>query len=283
MSKQNPSYLGNLSLLVRRDFTLFWRNGQGAAVIGIGLVIVLLILFLPGDLQFGGATTSDGSALIQSLEQQIHPSVLPSSLYLGPVLEPVPANLTGIPVFIAFEVAILGFLLIAVFVFQEKQEGTIRAYRVSPGTISTYILSKVLIFTLVSLVYGLVIVLAGWTLKPDWLRVLGLTLITSGMMTLLGLGFSSWFSNLSGWFFPGLAMLVLNILPIFSYLYPAFDPGWIRWIPSYGILFALEESLFWPQHTQAFQEALMPLVGWTGFSVLFCWFSVRRSLLQEVT
>ena len=38
-----------------------------------------------------------------------------------------------IPIMLTFEVLILGFLFIAVMIFQEKQAGTILAYRVSPG------------------------------------------------------------------------------------------------------------------------------------------------------
>jgi fluoroquinolone transport system permease protein len=36
-----------------------------------------------------------------------------------------------VPVVIVFEVVLLGFLIAAVMMFQEKQEGTLRAYRVT--------------------------------------------------------------------------------------------------------------------------------------------------------
>ena len=44
-------------------------------------------------------------------------------------------------------------MLVAVMIFQEKQEDSIRAYRISPGTVAGYILSKTLVFIVLSIVY----------------------------------------------------------------------------------------------------------------------------------
>ena len=81
-------------------------------------------------------------------------------------------------------------------------------------------------------------------------------------MTLFGLGFAAWFNNLSQWFFPGLGLLILNMLPFFSYVYPVFNPEWIRFIPSHGLVFSLKESLF------------------PAGAVIFCAYSVKKRLLM---
>ncbi len=199
---------------------------------------------------------------------------------LRPQAPDVPLNLAGIPIFLVFEVAILGFLLVAVFVFQEKQEGTIRAYRVSPGGLWPYLISKVLVFTLLGLVYGVAVVLAGFGLSANWPAVLALTVWASAFMTVFGLGFAAWFDNLSHWFFPGLAVLVLNMLPFFSYVYPVFSPAWITVIPSYGLVFAVREALFPTGDAEVIRTTLLTGLIWLAGGTAFGALSVRARLLR---
>jgi hypothetical protein len=86
--------------------------------------------------------------------------------YLRPVREPTPLNLRMVPTIIVFEVVLLGFLIAAVMMFQEKQEGTLRAYRVTPSGAVNYILSKTVLFILLSLAYGIPILAASYLLMP---------------------------------------------------------------------------------------------------------------------
>lgn len=199
---------------------------------------------------------------------------------LRPQAEVVPMNLAGVPVFLAFEVGILGFLLVAVFVFGEKQEGTIRAYRVTPGGLWPYIASKTLVFTVLAIVYGFVVVVAGFGLAVNWFAIMGLVVWASAFMTVFGLGFAAWFRNLSHWFFPGLAMLVLNMLPFFAYIYPVFNPAWVRAIPSYGLVFALREALFPTGDAELIRQTLLSGLAWLAGAVVFAAVSVRARLLK---
>lgn len=194
--------------------------------------------------------------------------------------EPIPLNLSGVPVFLAFEVAILGFLLVAVLIFQEKQEGTIRAYRVSPGGLAPYLASKTLVFTALGLVYGAVIVLVGFGFRANWAAVLVLVGLSGAFMTVFGLGFAAWFDNLSDWFFPGLAVLMLNMLPFVSYIYPPFSPAWIAFVPSYGLLFALREALFPTGDSELIRSAVITGSGWLVGAIAFAAVSVRSRLLK---
>ncbi|MFP4112961.1 MAG: ABC transporter permease [Spirochaetota bacterium] len=199
---------------------------------------------------------------------------------LRPQAEVVPMNLAGVPVFLAFEVGILGFLLVAVFVFQEKQEGTIRAYRVTPGGLWPYIASKTAIFTLLAIVYGFVVVVAAKGLAANWAAILALVVWASAFMTVFGLGFAAWFRNLSHWFFPGLAILVLNMLPFFAYIYPVFNPGWVQAIPSYALVFALREALFPTGDAELIGRTLLVGLAWLAGAVIFASVSVRARLLK---
>ncbi|KGE73328.1 ABC transporter permease [Spirochaeta lutea] len=200
--------------------------------------------------------------------------------YLRPQSEPIPLNLSGVPIFLAFEVGILGFLLVAVFIFQEKQEGTIRAYRVTPGGLWPYILSKALVFTLLGLVYGFGVVVLGFGGDFNAPGLLGLIVYGSMFMTLFGLGFSAWFRNLSHWFFPGLALLILNMLPFFSYIYPVFNPSWIQVIPSYNLVYALREVLFPSGDGELITQTLLWGLLWTAGAAGFAAWSVQKKLLK---
>lgn len=216
--------------------------------------------------------------VLQALQREEAPT-LPVER-IRPQAEMIPVNLMGLPVFLAFEVGILGFLLVAVFVFQEKQEGTIRAYRVTPAGLWAYIASKTLVFTILALAYGTVVVAVALGFAVDWLSILGLVIWASAFMTMLGLGFAVWFNNLSHWFFPGLAVLVLNTLPFFSYIYPVFSPEWISVIPSYGLIFALREALFPTGDSELIRQTLVTGLFWLAGAVAFAAVSVRTQLLK---
>jgi ABC-2 type transport system permease protein/fluoroquinolone transport system permease protein len=199
---------------------------------------------------------------------------------LRPQAAVIPLNLSGVPVFLAFEVGILGFLLVAVFVFQEKQEGTVRAYRVTPAGLAAYLASKASVFTILGLVYGVAVVLVGFGAAVNWPVLLGLLVWASLFMTIFGLGFAVWFDNLSHWFFPGLALLVLNMLPFFAYIYPVFNPTWLRFIPSYSLVFALREVLFPTGDAELVRQTLVTGIAWLGGAIVFASASVRARLLK---
>ncbi|MFW6363445.1 MAG: ABC transporter permease [Spirochaeta sp.] len=221
--------------------------------------------------------------LAQLQEQEAPGSTNQSSVTvqrIRPQAEPVPLNLTGVPIFLAFEVGILGFLLVAVFVFQEKQEGTIRAYRVTPAGLWPYIASKTAVFTMLGIIYGFGVVLVGFGIDFNALALLGLIVYGSVFMTLFGLGFAAWFHNLSHWFFPGLAVLILNMLPFFSYIYPVFNPVWIQAIPSYGLVYALRETLFPTGDSLIVIETLGWGLIWIAGAAIFAGLSVQKKLLK---
>ncbi|MBN2050399.1 MAG: ABC transporter permease [Spirochaetales bacterium] len=200
--------------------------------------------------------------------------------YLRPRSESPALNLSGIPVFLAFEVGILGFLLVAVFIFQEKQEKTLRAYRVSPGGLAAYLMSKTLVFVALSVIYAAVVVVAGFGFSAPWGSVMLLVIYASTFMTLFGAGFAAWFHNLSHWFFPGLAILVLNMIPFGSYIFPSFNPAWVTVLPSYGLIFSLREALFPTGNADLIRTTLLTGLLWLAASTVFAAFSVRRKLMK---
>jgi hypothetical protein len=176
---------------------------------------------------------------------------------LRPLSPPIPFNLAGIPVFIVFEVVLLGFFIVAVLVFQEKQERTLRTYRVSPGGPLAYILSKNLLFIVLAIPYGGLIVLIGHGFSVNYLNLFILIILSSLLMTSVGLFVAVFFNNISEWFFVGVFIMILNLLPVIAYGLSVYAPVWLTWIPSYPVVFGVREILF-PTGKTGF---MLPTVG----------------------
>jgi len=152
-----------------------------------------------------------------------------------------------IPIGLVFEVLLLGFLFVAVMVFQERQEGSVRAYRTSPAGAWAYVLAKIGLWTLLTSLYGLAF--AALTIRfgmplAQWLPLFALIIAGGACMTALGYLVSLFFTGISDWFFVGVAILILNMLPQISFVMPAFSPRWLRFIPSEPALFATRDVIF---------------------------------------
>jgi|GEM_PF-499682 len=157
---------------------------------------------------------------------------------------PTPRHLATVPVLLVFEVLILGFLLVAVFLFQEKGDNVIRAYRVTPGGTHLYILSKVVTFLLLGFVYAFGILIFTYGVNLNIFNFIILTFLGFILYTLLGLIVAVFFEDISGWFIVGIVLLTLNMIPAISHQLPSFAPSFITWVPSYHIIFGYDEILF---------------------------------------
>ncbi|HKJ84853.1 MAG TPA: hypothetical protein VKA06_02195, partial [Spirochaetia bacterium] len=133
---------------------------------------------------------------------------------------------------------------------------------------------------ILGIAYGFVVVAVAVGFGANWPALLGLLVWASLFMTIFGLGFAVWFRNLSHWFFPGLAVLVLNMLPFFAYIYPVFNPRWVQVIPSYSLVFALREALFPTGDAQLITRTLLVGLVWLAGATIFAAGSVRARLLR---
>ncbi len=149
-----------------------------------------------------------------------------------------------IPVLLALDVLMLGFMMGAVLMLEERDEGTLKALRITPVHVSGYILSKALVFLLVGLVYtGLLLVVMGtYPVKP----VLFWLIVTMGSLffTFVGMILATFFRNMSEWMFVGFGALILSMLPVLSFLIPSFNPVWMSWIPTSWMIRTFNELLF---------------------------------------
>lgn len=201
--------------------------------------------------------------------------------FLRPLAASPPFNLKLIPIILVFEVVLLGFLITSVMMFQEKQEATLRAYRVTPAGALNYILSKCMLFVVLSIAYGVPILLLGFGLSANYGLILALIVLSSALMTLFSLFIAVFFRNLSEWFFVGVAVLIINSLPMISYGLPSFAPAWLTWIPSYPAVFATRDVLFHGAGWQHIQPTILYLASLTLAAFVAAYTAVHFKLLKE--
>jgi ABC-2 type transport system permease protein/fluoroquinolone transport system permease protein len=193
----------------------------------------------------------------------------------------IPFNKSLLPVFLATEVVMFGFFIIAVMVFQEKRSGTIKAYRAAPGGAIEYTLSKTIVNIGMALIFGILFVILIMGISVNWASYLIIVIFGSALMTLLGIWISTYFRDLESFIFVGFGVNAIIGLPIISYFFPAFYLKIFDLIPSYAVIFGIREILF--------------PTGKTGFisSIIFTLFieiivvgtlaiiGVRKNLLKE--
>lgn len=163
---------------------------------------------------------------------------------IDPDREALPLNLEALPPLLTFEVLALGFLLAAVLLFQEREEGLHRALQVSPAGPAPYIGGRLLVLWGLGLISGMLLILltVGWPARI--LEIMALLLLGTAFFTLLGLALAVFFRSLSEWFFIGVAVLLINMAPLLSTIIPGFAPAFLNLIPSAFLMQGLEGALF---------------------------------------
>ncbi len=153
-------------------------------------------------------------------------------------------RLNMLPVFLGLNAAFMGLFIIAAYIFLDKEEGTIKAFAVTPAKVWHYLASKMGVMLVTGLVSGLIatVFIAGEKAHYGHLIMLIISLNTFG--SALGLFVSSFFDSMTkamGWLY--LSIIVLAFAAV-SYYMPAFSPLLIRILPSYPMLFAFRETLY---------------------------------------
>ena len=163
--------------------------------------------------------------------------------YLTSDYEPLNDRENAIPPLLAFNSALMGMFIIAAYVFLDKKEGVIKAYAVTASSVSRYLLSKVFVVMLTSVVSTLIIVIPVMGTQANYALMI-LFLLTSGFFaSVLGLLIASLFDNIEKAFGLIFVLLVIMMLPSIAYFIPSWDPLWVRFLPSYPIIGAFKECI----------------------------------------
>ena len=172
----------------------------------------------------------------------VYESVRVEALATG-LRDEIPFNQRLMPIILLTMVGIMGLFIMVSVLGQERAEQTMRAFRVSPSGLWTFLASKHLLVLLVGITTTSILYLPVIGTTGYWqaLIVMVLTIVIGSS---IGMILAAYFENpmsAMGWVF--LLMLVFN-LPTISLLAPVFSPAWIRAIPSYWTVFGLDAAMF---------------------------------------
>lgn len=140
------------------------------------------------------------------------------------------------PSVLVFNGALMGLFIIAAYIFLDRQEGVIKAYALTPSPVWHYLVSKIGVIMVTSIVSSFIVLLPIMRFKPDYLLLLALLISTAFFSSSLGLLIASFYKNIMEAFGAIYVFMMLMIIPNIAYLMPSWNPSFIKLIPSYHML-----------------------------------------------
>jgi ABC-2 type transport system permease protein len=148
-----------------------------------------------------------------------------------------------VPVFLVYAGSLMGFFIVMAYIFYDKAEGVIRAFAVTPSSIWKYLITKIFVILTTVAVSSSIITIPVMGEQPNYLLFYIFLLITTFAIASLGLLVASFFDSISKAFGVMYPIMIVLLLPAFSYYIPSFDPLWLRFFPSYPLLQGFKEIL----------------------------------------
>jgi len=172
----------------------------------------------------------------------------------------LPFNQRLLPPILLHMVGMMGVFAMVSLVGQERSDGTIRAFRASPASMWSFLLSKHLVllatgFVTFSTLYLSVMGFGGYL---PALLVMALTII---MGSSIGVILGGIFDNPMGAILWVLLLMIVLALPVVSLFVPVFSPEWLKLIPSFHTLFALDAAMFPDDNSHIIWQGLAALAG----------------------
>lgn len=148
-----------------------------------------------------------------------------------------------LPVFLTFNGSLMSLFIVAAYIFLDKNEGIIKAYAITASSVWHYLLSKIGVIIVTSIVTSLIITVPVMGLQPNYFAML-LFIISSGFFAAsLGLVLTSYYKDIVEAFGAMYIVIVIMIMPNISYFTPSWDPDWVKIIPSYVMLQSFKEII----------------------------------------
>ncbi len=173
--------------------------------------------------------------------------------------EPLSDRENTIPPLVAFSGSLMGMFIMASYIFLDKKEGVIKAYAVTASSVWQYLMSKIFVVLLTSVVSGFIIVMPVMGFRINYGLLLLLLLTTGFFASSLGLLVASFYKNLTNAFGVIYLLLIIMMVPSIAYFIPGWDPFWIKIIPSYPLLQGFKEIIL-PNG-----DTIYPLIVSAGF------------------
>lgn len=173
------------------------------------------------------------------------------------IIETLNARENLVPVLIVFMGSMMGFFIVMAYIFLDKAEGVIRAFAVTPSSVWKYLLTKNMVIMSTVVISSSIITIPIMKGQPNYLLFYLLLLVTTFAFASLGLLIASFFESISKAFGALYTIMVVMMIPAFSYFVPSFDPIWLRFFPTYSMLQGFKEIIM--------EQTDVPYVlGYTG-------------------
>lgn len=158
-------------------------------------------------------------------------------------IEPLNDRENMLPVFLTFNGSLMSLFIGAAYIFLDKSEGILKAYAITASSVWHYLLSKIGVIIVTSIVTTLIITIPIMGLQPNYFAMI-LFIITSGFFAgSLGLFITSYYKDIIEAFGAIYVVIVIMIMPNISYFTPSWDPDWVKVIPSYVMLQSFKEII----------------------------------------
>lgn len=146
-----------------------------------------------------------------------------------------------LPVILTFNGSLMGFFIIAAYIFLDKKEGVIKAYAVTPSPVWQYLLSKVMVLTATMLATSLLLIVPIMGLRINYLMLIAFLIPTGLFASGMGLVLAGYYDDMVKSFGVMYLLMLGMMLPAMAYFTPGWDPLWLKFIPSYYIVFGFRE------------------------------------------
>ncbi|MHB1154926.1 MAG: ABC transporter permease [Eubacteriales bacterium] len=148
-----------------------------------------------------------------------------------------------IPAFVVLMGSMMGFFIVISYVYLDKGEGVIKAFAVTPSTVSEYLLSKAMVIMTTVTLSSSVITIPVMGTQANYPLFYLFLLISTFTFAALGLLVASFFDSLTKAFGVLFGGMMIMLVPMLSYYIPVFDPLWIRFLPTYPLLQGYKEII----------------------------------------
>lgn len=152
-----------------------------------------------------------------------------------------------VSVIVFFEITTLSFLGIAALFFKEKEMGVLKVYGVVPVSKLLFIISKLLIFFLMEIMFVTLISFInlgfGYSVEVFYNLFLQVVIL-SPMMVLLGFLFSFLYKNFKQFVFAYTVIIIALTSPVFLFVNTSLEWSGIRYFPTYYLYSSLNKAYF---------------------------------------
>ncbi len=148
-----------------------------------------------------------------------------------------------LPVFLTFNGSLMGMFIISSYIFLDKNEGIIKAYAVTASKVRTYLLSKVGVLIVVSILTSLIILVPVMGFRVNYGMFMILLITSAFFSSALGLLIASFFRGMIESFGVIYGVMMIMILPNIAYFISSWQPAFITWIPTYPLIQGFKEIL----------------------------------------